>query len=235
MRRSALALLLLALAASPAMAQDGDPSSTDAASADVAEGEAVPAAPAHRSSTIFTPSLLLSYGGGRSADFGVGANMALAFYPTEWPLRFGGFVQGEVLADSTVRVAGGMQTGLWLFDCQMGVAYRSATDRFAGSLGLQIGKTIDFGWISVGARVTIPLVDFVSPNSAQQTQGVEGALVITVGWPTALDGEARDPFDCPRSHMRGGTRCPCEHGEEAASDASTTPDAPAADEATAPS
>jgi hypothetical protein len=225
MRQSALALLLLALAASPALAQD------DAAPAavDVAEGDAVPAAPAHRSSTIFTPSLLMSYGGGRTADFGLGANMRLAFYPTEWPLRFGGFVQGEVLADSTVRVAGGLQGGLWLFDCQMGIAYRSATDRFAGSLGLQIGKTIDFGWVSVGARVTIPLVDFVTPNSAQQTQGVEGALVVTVGWPTALEGETRNPFDCPRAH--GRTRCPCEHDGDAAAPEATTTEAPSADAA----
>jgi hypothetical protein len=230
MRRSALALLLLALSASPAIAQDAAAPEDTAPSADVAEGEAVAAA-VRRSSTIFTPSLLLSYGGGRTQDFGIGANLALAYYPTQWPLRFGGFVQGEVLADSTLRVAGGLQTGLWLFDCQMGISYRAGTDRFAGSLGMQMGKTIDFGWISVGARVTIPLIDFVSPNSAQQVQGVEGALVITIGWPTALEGEVRNPLDCPRAH--GGTPCPCEHDGDAAPDATSTPDAEAAAEATA--
>ena len=210
MRLSTLALIMLLVGASPALAQG--------ASGGTAEEEAIPGTPAaHPSSTIFTPSLLLSYGGGRTQDFGIGANMALAFYPTAFPLRIGGFVQADVLADTAVRVAGGISGGMWLFDCQMGIAYRSGTDRFAGSLGLQMGKTIDFGWVSVGARVTIPLVDFVSPNGAQQTQGVEGALVITIGLPTALDGAVRNPLDCPRAH--GGTRCPCEHGDAAAPDA----------------
>jgi hypothetical protein len=223
MKIASLAILFLVLGATPALAQDEAATESEAAS----EGEAI-ASQAHRSSTIFTPSLLLSYGGGRSADFGVGANLALSYYPTAWPVRFGGFVQGEVLADSTARVAGGLSGGVWLFDCQMGIAYRAGTDRFAGSLGLQIGKTIDFGWVSVGARVTIPLVDFVAANSAQQTQGVEGALVITVGWPTAIDGAVRDPFDCPRSH--GGTRCPCEHDE--ATEAAAPSDASAEAEPT---
>ena len=215
MRLFPLAAILLALGSSTAMAQVEAP-------LDVAEGEAIEGTPpAHPSSTIFTPSLLLSYGGGRSVDFGIGANMALAFYPTAMPVSLGGFVQAEVLADSAVRVAGGLSGGLWLFDCQMGISYRSSTDRLAGSLGLQMGKTIDFGWVSVGARVTIPLVDFVSPNGTQQTQGVEGALVITIGLPTALDGDVRDPLDCPRAH--GGTRCPCEHIDEATAD-ETMPD-----------
>jgi hypothetical protein len=114
---------------------------------------------------------------------------------------------------------------MWLFDCQIGVAYRSATDHFAGSLGLVIGKTINFGWVSIGGRVTIPLVDFTeSNNAAQQTQGIEGTFVLTFSMPQTLDGEPRNPLDCPRHAMDD---CPC-HRHAADPDAeAASGDAPA--------
>lgn len=160
-----------------------------------------------RSSTMLTPSIYGAFGGGRTTDFAIGAQLRLDYYPTALPLRMGGWVTGEVLGDSTTRAAGGLTGGMWIFDCQIGVAYRAATDRFAGSVGLVIGKTINFGWVSIGGRVIIPLADFVEANGAQQTQGVEGQVVLAFGIPATLDGDARNPLDCPRQAIRDA--CPC--------------------------
>ncbi len=186
-----------------------------------------------RPSTILTPSVLGSFGGGRTTDIGIGAQLRLDYYPTSLPIRVGGWVTGEVLGDSTTRVAGGLTGGMWIFDCQMGVAYRAATDRFAGSLGLVIGKTINFGWFSIGGRVTIPMVDFTTANSAQQTQGIEGTLVLTVGMPTTLDGEARNPLDCPRQAIRDA--CPCHRRDADGDPVEAETAAPAASSAAASS
>lgn len=219
-------ILLLALAISlgtvaSATAQTTAPS--DVASADPdAPAPATGRAALMRSSTVLSPGILGSFGGGRTTDFAIGAQLRLDYYPTALPLRMGGWVTGEVLGDSTVRAAGGLTGGMWIFDCQVGVAYRSATDRFAGSLGLVIGKTINFGWVSVGGRLTIPLVDFASGNAAQQTQGIEGTLVLTFSMPATLDGEARNPLDCPRQAIRD--TCPC-HRHAADADAAASTDA----------
>lgn len=207
--------LALSLGSLP-LAAHAQTSASDVADAD-------PAAPAPETghaalmhpSTIFTPGILGSFGGGRTTDFGIGAQLRLDYYPTTLPLRVGGWVTGEVLGDSTARVAGGLTGGMWIFDCQIGVAYRAGTDRFAGSLGLVIGKTINFGWVSIGGRITIPLADFTSANVAQQTQGIEGTLVLTFAMPTTLDGTARNPLDCPRQAIRDA--CPC-HQHAASAD-----------------
>jgi hypothetical protein len=202
----ALALGISLTTVSLASAQTAPPS--DVATADPsAPAAATGPAALMRSSTILSPGILGSFGGGRTTDFAIGAQLRLDYYPTALPIRMGGWITGEVLGDSAVRAAGGLTGGMWIFDCQLGLAYRSATDRFAGSLGLVIGKTINFGWVSVGARLTIPLVDFTSPNGAQQTQGIEGTLVLTFSMPTTLDGDARNPLDCPRQAIRDA--CPC--------------------------
>jgi hypothetical protein len=173
-----------------------------------------------RPSTVLSPGILGSFGGGRTTDFAIGAQLRLDYYPTSLPIRMGGWVTGEVLGDSAVRAAGGLTGGMWIFDCQIGVSYRSATDRFAGSLGLVIGKTINFGVVSIGGRLTIPLMDFASANAAQQTQGIEGTLVVVVSLPTTLDGEARNPLDCPHQAIRDA--CPCHRHADAAAAPSTS-------------
>ena len=184
----------------------------EAAASDVTEADpAAPAAETGRTalmhpSTILSPGILGTLGGGRSMEFGIGAQLRLDYYPTTLPLRVGGWVTGEVLSDSAVRAAGGLTGGMWIFDCQVGVAYRSATDQYAGSLGLVIGKTINFGWVSIGGRVTIPLVDFTTQSSSQ-TQGIEGTLVVAFSMPATLDGNARNPLDCPRRAIQDA--CPC--------------------------
>jgi hypothetical protein len=223
MRLAPIVLALVLASPIAALAQDGETGDT---SASAPTSSASPDRSwLHRSSVMFTPSALASFGGGRTTDFGAGAQLRLDYYPTGMPVRVGGWVSGEVLADTTTRVAGGLVGGMWLFDCQIGVAYRAATDRFAGSLGLQIGKSIDLGWVTIGGRLTIPLVDFTSPNSSQQTQGIEGAVVLTVGIPTTLDGDTRQPFDCPRREQIRDA-CPCHRRAHADDDA--TSDAPAA-------
>jgi hypothetical protein len=216
--RTLLLGLVLTIASVPLAAAAQTEVRTEAAS-DVADAD--PAAPAPETgraalmhpSTILSPGILGSLGGGRSMEFGIGAQLRLDYYPTTLPLRVGGWVTGEVLSDSAMRVAGGLTGGMWIFDCQIGVAYRSATDQYAGSLGLVIGKTINFGWVSIGGRVTIPLVDFTS-QSASQTQGIEGTLVLTFSMPQTLDGTARNPLDCPRRAIEDA--CPC-HRHAAAS------------------
>jgi len=225
MRILLLALAILIGTVASVSAQSTTPTGTsDVASADpAAPAPATGRAALMRSSTILSPGILGSFGGGRTTDFAIGAQLRLDYYPTSLPIRMGGWVTGEVLGDSTVRAAGGLTGGMWIFDCHVGVAYRSATDRFAGSLGLVIGKTINFGWVSIGGRLTIPVVDFTSPNSAQQTQGIEGTLVLVFSMPSTLDGEARNPLDCPRHAIEDA--CPCHRhaaGASAPADTSAT-------------
>lgn len=151
-----------------------------------------------RSSTVFTPSLLATYGGGASGELGVGLHLRLDHYPTRYAVRLGGFVSAEVQTDGSVRIAGGLANAMWLFGCEIGLAYRTDTGRYASSLGLHIGKSIVLGPVTIGGRVTIPLADFIPAQDADgaRVQGIEGALVITVGLPTTLDGPERRAFDC---------------------------------------
>lgn len=211
MRNLLLAIVFVLGSGSLAEAQSTEPAATETgpAAAETAAPETGRAALMHPS-TVLSPGILGTIGGGRSVDFGIGAQLRLDYYPTTLPVRMGGWITGEVLGDSSMRAAGGLTGGMWIFDCQIGVAYRSATDHYAGSLGLVIGKTINFGWVSIGGRVTIPLVDFTTGNTAQQTQGIEGTFVLTFSMPQTLDGEARNPLDCPRQAMRDARdACPC--------------------------
>lgn len=230
--------------AAPPSVTDGAAAPAEAADAGVAgAGEAAPAedgtAPAPaieaggyaRPATVqIVPALLMAYGAGATDNFSAGLQLRLDVHPTErFPLRTGGYVTGEFLADGTVRVAGGLSGGLWLIGCRVGLAYRTETPAFASSLGLEIGKSVDFMGFSIGGRLTIPLVDFVSPNaSAQRVQGVEGQVFLTVGWPVGLDGPARPGCGCPhRRHAPSEAPAPIEEGgdggEAAASGAAASP------------
>jgi len=88
---------------------------------------------------------------------------------------------------------------------QVGMAFRSESDRYLSSLGLQLGKTIELGMFQLGGRIVIPVMDFnsMSQNPTLVTPGLEGAVYLTVGLPTILEGEAPS--------------CGCSHrGEDAA-------------------
>ena len=186
MRSAFLALVLVVGTASVAAAQ------TPAA---------VPTAPLPGSGTIFTPSLLASFGGGATTSFGVGAQVRLDWYPSSGPFRFGGWASIEAVGGDTPRVMGGLEHGFWIFDCMLGVSYRGTNDVFAGSLGLVLGKDLDFGLFSIGGRMIIPLVDFPSSNTPMmRSQGLEGLIVVTVGIPVTVTGATRHPADCPCHH-----------------------------------
>lgn len=214
---SAFAFASLLGATAPVHAQD----ETEAVVAETATAAA--AAVEERAATWqLVPAALLSYGGGATDNFGAGVSLRLDHLPMSG-VRVGGFATAEVLADGTVRVAGGLGGGLFLFGMQLGVAYRAATDTFASSLGLQVGKSIDFGGFSIGGRVTFPLVDFVDPNGGpSRTQGIEGQVVLTVGAALGLDGSTRHR-SCGCAHRRPAAEAPAaiEEGVEGVESAAT--------------
>jgi hypothetical protein len=223
LRASALVLSLAApLVAGTALAQDAtlSPDSTAAAvdvPAEASSAEAT-AAEAHRpshleqfraqarqpGSTRLLTSVISSIGFGPELTWGGGLQLRLDHYPTGLPFRVGGWLQSEVQTDGAVRVAGGLHSGAWFMGCQVGLAYRFESDRYWSTLGVQLGKSIDFGIFQLGGRVVIPVAEFSfrdaqSPSTLTST-GIEGAVYMTVGLPTLLDGE---PRDCGCPHRRG--------------------------------
>lgn len=205
MRHLLLALLLVA--PSNALAQETEPAPEAAADeAAPSFGERLRAMAGTReegsASWQLVPAALLSYGAGATDNFGAGVSLRLDHLPTGLPLRTGGFFTAEVMADGAVRLAGGLQGGLWMIGCQVGLAYRTETEhngtRWGSTLGLHIGKTIDFGGFSIGGRLTIPLADFVDPNAGvTRVQGIEGQVFLTVGAVLGLDGAPRRSCGCP--------------------------------------
>jgi hypothetical protein len=155
--------------------------------------------------TQLLTSAISSIGFGPELLWGGGLELRLSHQPTGLPLRMGGFLQSEVLTDGAVRVAGGLQGGAWFMGCQVGLAYRFESDRYWSTLGVQLGKSIDFGIFSIGGRVVIPVAEFSFRDSQTATltsTGVEGAIFMSVGLPTLLEGER--PRGCGCRHGRGG-------------------------------
>lgn len=212
LRTSALALTLAAPSlASTALAQEAAPA--DAAPAEETATE-TPSAEAHQpshrdrfraqarqpGSTSLLTSVISSVGFGPELTWGGGLQLRLDHYPTGLPFRVGGWLQSEVQTDGAVRIAGGMQSGAWFMGCQVGLAYRFESDRYWSTLGVQLGKSIDFGIFQLGGRVVIPVAEFSfqdaqTPSTLTST-GIEGAIYMTVGLPTLLQGERRD-CGCP--------------------------------------
>jgi hypothetical protein len=206
-----LALLFVLIPASGTSAQEsGNRSPSESAGEEaIQEGAAVAGAgpvtdpPLDRSSTVLTPGIFATWGGGTSSELGIGVQLRLQHYPTRYSLRFGALVQAEVQSDGTVRLLGGLANGLWLFGCELGLAYRADSGRYASSLGLHLGKSIDLGPVSFGGRMTIPLADFQPQNGpSRPVQGFEAAIVLTFQLPATLDGPDRHPFDCGRRQRR---------------------------------
>lgn len=227
--RSVVALSLLT--AAPALAQD-EAAGTAATEAVATEATAEAA---ERAATVqLVPAFLMAYGAGATDNFSAGLQLRLDIHPTDrFPIRTGGYFTGEVLADGTWRFAGGLAGAIWMMGCRVGLAYRTETANFASSLGLEIAKSIDFMGFSIGGRMTIPLMDFVSANAnggvPQRVQGIEGQVFVTIGWPVGLDGPTRRGCGCPHRHSASDAPVSIEEG--------ATEDAPAADttDAAAPS
>lgn len=167
-----------------------------------------------RAHTQILTSVMSSVGFGPELLWGAGLQLRLDHTPGGELYRVGGFLQSEVLTDGAVRVAGGLHGGMWMMGMQVGLAYRFESDRYWSTLGLQLGKSIDLGIFQVGGRIVIPLVDFTasggqSPATLTST-GIEGAVFVSVGLPTTLEGERRG-CGCP--HRRGGAEAPPEDAQ----------------------
>ncbi|MFO0710184.1 MAG: hypothetical protein U0353_10115 [Sandaracinus sp.] len=218
-----LALLLAPLAAQPALAQDAAPSdASPAASASTASASTTSAeaprpsfmgqlrAQAQRPGyTQLLTSVISSVGFGPELLWGAGLQLRLDHAPSGLPLRVGGFLQSEVLTDGAVRIAGGLSGGAWFMGCQLGLAYRFQSDRYWGTLGVQIGKSIDFGIFQLGGRVVIPIAEFsftdAQTGPSLTSTGIEGAVYVSVGLPTLLEGE-RPRCGCPHRDHHGTER-----------------------------
>lgn len=152
-------------------------------------------------STILTTSIISSVGFGPELLWGAGLQMRLDHTPGGQALRAGGWLQSELMTDGGVRVAAGLHGGLWMMGLQVGMAYRTESDRYLSTLGVQLGKTIEFGMFQLGGRIVIPVLDFspMSQNAALAPAGIEGAVYLTVGLPAVLEGEAPS---CGCSHRR---------------------------------
>ena len=216
---SRLALVLvpaLALAPSLAFAQEAEaaPAAAPEAAAQAAPAESHSAMFARMqerirntpTSTILTTSIISSVGFGPELLWGAGLQMRLDHTPGGQSLRAGGWLQSELMTDGGVRIAAGLHGGLWMMGLQVGMAYRFESDRYLSTLGLQLGKTIEFGIFQLGGRIVIPVADFasMSQNAALTPAGLEGAVYLSVGLQTILEGEAQS---CGCSH-RG------DHAEE---------------------
>lgn len=137
---------------------------------------------------------LYSFGGGAALDHGFGLDMRYQIFPArDLDGYVGLFGQGQYELGDAWRFTGGITGGWSFFGLEVGVAHRTATATYAGSTGLHIGQSFTFGPVSVGGRLTIPLVDYVPENVAMPpgVQGIEGALTVTVGFGFRVHGAAR--------------------------------------------
>lgn len=137
---------------------------------------------------------LYSFGGGAALDHGFGLDLRYRILPArDMDGYVGLFGQGQYELGDAWRFAGGITGGWGFFGLEVGVAHRTATATYAGSTGLHIGQSITFGPVSIGGRLTIPLVDYVPENVAMppSVQGFEGALTVTVGFDFRVHGARR--------------------------------------------
>ncbi len=210
---SPLALVLvpaLSFAPTLAFAQEAAPADAPAAAAEAAPADSHAAMFARMqerirntpTSTILTTSVISSVGFGPELLWGAGLQLRIDHTPGGQSLRAGGWLQSELMTDGGVRVAGGVHGGLWMMGLQVGMSFRSESDRYLSTLGLQLGKTIELGMFQLGGRIVIPVLDFasMSQNTTLVPTGIEGAVYLTVGLPTILEGEAPS---CGCGHRRG--------------------------------
>ncbi len=137
---------------------------------------------------------LYSFGGGTDLDHGFGMDLRYQYFPErDLDGYFGVFTQGQYELGDAWRFDGGITGGWGVFGLEVGVSHRTATATYAGSTGLHIGQSITFGPLTIGGRLTIPLVDHLPVNVAEtpRVQGIEGALTLTLGWGFTVHGQSR--------------------------------------------
>ena len=146
---------------------------------------------------------LYSFGGGTDLQHGFGLDLRYQVFPErDMDGYIGLFGQGQYELGDAWRTAGGVAFGWGLFGLELGVSHRTETSTMAGSTGLHIGQAFTFGPVSIGGRVTIPLVDHVQQGSTMNVQGIEGALVVRIGFGFRVHGARRDS-GCHGNHGRG--------------------------------
>jgi hypothetical protein len=163
--------------------------------ATAAPASAQEAAPVSTEPTgILRVGKLYSFGGGTDLQHGFGMDLRYQLYPERnMDGYIGLFSQGQYELGDAWRFDGGVTGGWGFFGLEVGISHRTATATYAGSTGLHIGQSLTFGPISIGGRLTIPLVDDVPQNVAvtPNVQGIEGAVTITLGWGFTVHGQRR--------------------------------------------
>ncbi len=150
---------------------------------------------------------LYTFGGGTELQHGFGLDLRYHVYPDgDAEGHLGIFAQGQYELGDAWRFAGGVSAGWGMFGLEVGVSHRTETATMAGSTGLHIGQAFTFGPVSIGGRLAIPLVDHDSQGSSMGVQGIEGALVLRLGFGFTVHGERRSQ-GCG-AHQGGGVRNP---------------------------
>ncbi|MGE0788796.1 MAG: hypothetical protein AB7S26_24195 [Sandaracinaceae bacterium] len=153
---------------------------------------------------------LYTFGGGTDLQHGFGMDLRYELYPDGAEDGYlGVFSQGQYELGDAWRFAGGVALGWGVFGLEVGVSHRTETSNYAGSTGLHLAQSFTFGPVSVGARLTVPLVDWIPVNTVapMQVQGIEGALVIRLGFGFPIHGPRQSGQSGHHGcHAHGGQR-----------------------------
>lgn len=144
---------------------------------------------------------IYSFGGGEDLQHGFGMDLRYELYPEGGMDGYVGVLaQGQYETGDAWRMVGGVTGGWGVFGLELGVSHRTATSMYAGSTGLHIGQSFTFGPVSIGGRLTVPLVDHMPQNvaDAPAVQGIEGAIVLRMGFGFTVHGQRQ---------RRGGGAC----------------------------
>ncbi len=151
---------------------------------------------------------LYSFGGGAALEHGFGMDLRYQVFPErQLDAYFGTFAQGQYEVGDAWRFAGGITGGFGIFGLELGISHRTDTATYAASTGLHIGQRFTLGPVSVGARLTLPLVDHVPANIAPPVgvQGIEGAVTVSMSFGFTVHGQRRvSARSChPHGHTHG--------------------------------
>ncbi len=192
---------------STASAQDANPpaNATDVAPATSATDAAQAASAVQPTgpSGVLRFGSLYSFGGGKDLQHGFGMDARYQLFPVQGEDGYiGVYSQGQYELGGAWRFSGGITGGWGIAGLDVGVAHRTATAMYAGSTGLQIAPSVTLGPVTIGGRLTIPLVNYVSQNVANpaQVQGFEAALTVSMSFGFTVHG--------PRRGHGAGCCCP---------------------------
>ncbi|HJL16133.1 MAG TPA: hypothetical protein RMH99_10765 [Sandaracinaceae bacterium LLY-WYZ-13_1] len=138
---------------------------------------------------------LYSFGGGQDLRHGFGMDLRYELYPEAGMDGYVGVLaQGQYETGDAWRFVGGLAGGWGAFGLELGVSHRTATSTYAGSTGLHVAQSLTFGPVSIGGRITVPLVDHIPQNvaDAPATQGFEAALTLRMSFGFTVHGQRRN-------------------------------------------